>query len=240
MHGINKKEQRRRGDEDDVKHPKSVLGDGEGHVITHLFAARLEGVAGKFLLFILKQIGGYSSKDHDPKDEHEQEPETTKHGWVNLEGVEEPAEKVPLPHVCSTFWALSTDTNKWKLRAAAVLRQTVASNDTKTLKYFQFTSEGGSIGRWMVDEVYAPEQRFQEPKTKNETELLHWEEDTEECDKTIKKNSLDTFQPQEYHMKGSGIHLQILYYLGRNMNLTDRRKFKPAEKTQKKSKRFFP
>lgn len=88
-----------------MKHPESVLRDGEGHVITHLFAARLEGVAGKFFLFIFKQVAGYSSKDQDPKDEHEQEPETTKHGRVNLETVKESTEEAPFPHSCSTVWA---------------------------------------------------------------------------------------------------------------------------------------
>lgn len=159
MHGVNKKEQRRRGDEDDVKHPESVLRDGEGHVITHLFAARLEGVAGKFLLFILKQVAGYSSKDHYPKDEHEQEPETTKHGRVSLEAVEESTEKAPFPHVCNTFWALSGDSSKCKMRVTAVLRQTVASIDMKTLKYLQFTTDSGSVGRSKADQVYPPVKR---------------------------------------------------------------------------------
>lgn len=105
VHGVNEEEQRRRADEDDVKHPESVLRDGEGHVITHLFAAGLEGVAGKLLLFVLKQVTGDSSKDHDPKDEHEQEPEATQHGRVVLEAVEERTEEAPFRHVCSTFWA---------------------------------------------------------------------------------------------------------------------------------------
>lgn len=163
MHGVNEKEERRRSDEDDVKHPESVLRDGEGHVITHLFAARLEGVAGKFLLFVLKQVAGYSSKDHYPKDEHEQEPETTKHGRVSLEAVEESSEEAPFPHVCSTFWAFSRDSSKRKMRAAAVLRQTVASNDMKTIKYHQLTSDSGSFGRSNADQVYAPVEKFQVP-----------------------------------------------------------------------------
>lgn len=161
-----------------MKHPESVLRDGEGHVITHLFAARLEGVAGKFLLFVLKQVTGYSSKDHYPKDEHEQEPETTKHGRVSLEGVEEFTEEAPFPHVCGTFWALSRDSSKWKLRAAAVLRQTAASNDMKTLKYLQFTSDSSSIHKSKADQVYEPVKRSRLAKTKNERELLQRKQDT--------------------------------------------------------------
>ena len=61
MHDIHEENQRRCSDEDDVKHPESVLGDGEGHVVAHLFAARLEGIAGKLLLLIIKQVTGYSS-----------------------------------------------------------------------------------------------------------------------------------------------------------------------------------
>lgn len=54
MHGVHEENQRRSGDEDDVKHPESVLRDWEGHVVAHLLAARLEGVAHKLLLFIFK------------------------------------------------------------------------------------------------------------------------------------------------------------------------------------------
>lgn len=63
MHGIHEKNQGRSGDEDNVKNPESVLRDREGHVVAHLFAARLEGVAGKLLLFIIKQVTGHSSQD---------------------------------------------------------------------------------------------------------------------------------------------------------------------------------
>lgn len=98
MRGVHEENQGRCGDEDDVKHPESVLGDGEGHVVAHLSAARLEGVADKLLLLVIKQVAGYSSQDHNPEDKHEQEPETTKHRRVDLEAVEEHAEEAPFPH----------------------------------------------------------------------------------------------------------------------------------------------
>lgn len=127
MHGVSQKKQWRRGDEDDVKHPESVLRDGKGHVVTHLFAARLEGVAGKFLLFVLKQVAGHSSEDHYPEGEHEQEPETTEHGQVILEAVEESADEAPFPHVCSTSTVLARDSGKGETCAVTPLRETVAS-----------------------------------------------------------------------------------------------------------------
>lgn len=98
MHGVHDENQRRRGDEDDVKHPESVLGDWEGHVVADLFAARLERVAGELLLLILKQVAGHSPEDQNPKDKHEKEPETTQHWRVGLEAVEEPTEEAPFAH----------------------------------------------------------------------------------------------------------------------------------------------
>lgn len=49
------------------------------------------------------------------------------------------------------------------MRAAAVLRQTVASNDMKTLKYLQLTSDSGSFGRSKADQVYAPVEKLHIP-----------------------------------------------------------------------------
>lgn len=84
-----------------MKHPESVLGDGESHVITHLLTARLEGVAGKLQLFILKQVGGHSSQDQYPKHEHEEKPEASEHRRVGLEVVKEATEEAPFTHGCS-------------------------------------------------------------------------------------------------------------------------------------------
>lgn len=100
MHGVHDKNQRRRGDEDDVEHPESVLGDWEGHVIADLFAARLERVTGELFLLIFKEVAGYSPQDQNPKHEHEKEPETTQHWGVGLEAVEEPPEEAPFTHDC--------------------------------------------------------------------------------------------------------------------------------------------
>ena len=108
MHGVHEENQGGRGDEDDVEHPEPVLGDGEGHVVAHLFAARLEGVAGKLLLLVLKQVAGYSSQDQDPEDKHDQEPETTEHRRVGLQVVEEPAEEAPFPHDHSTVSGMAS------------------------------------------------------------------------------------------------------------------------------------
>lgn len=98
VHGIHEENQGRRGDEDDVKHPEPVLGDGEGHVVAHLLAAGLEGVAGELLLLIFKQVTRYSPQDQYPEDKHEQEPETTKHRRVSLEVIKESAEEAPFTH----------------------------------------------------------------------------------------------------------------------------------------------
>lgn len=81
-----------------MKHPEPVLGDGESHIVTHLLAARLEGVAGKLLLFILKQITGHGPQDQDPKHEHEQEPEATEHRRVGLKAVEKTTKETPFTH----------------------------------------------------------------------------------------------------------------------------------------------
>ncbi len=110
MHGIYEENQGRRGDEDDVKHPESVLGDREGHVVAHLFAARLEGVAGELLLLIVKQVTGYSPKDQYPKDKHDKDPETSKHRRVGLEAIKEGTEEAPFTHVCVTV----LDMVSWK------------------------------------------------------------------------------------------------------------------------------
>ena len=117
VHGVHEEDQRGGGDEDNVEHPESVLGDGEGHVVAHLLAARLEGVAGKLLLLVLEQVTGDGSQDQDPEHEHEQEPEAAKHRRVGLEGVEESAEVAPFPHDCSTV--LGTD--PWESGALSAL-----------------------------------------------------------------------------------------------------------------------
>lgn len=102
MWSIHEEQQGRRSDEDYVKHPESVMGDGESHVITHLFASWLEGVASKLLLFIVKQVTGHSSKNQYPKHEHEQEPKASKHRRVSLEAVKEPPEEAPFAHDCGS------------------------------------------------------------------------------------------------------------------------------------------
>jgi len=103
MHDVHEEDQRRRGDEDDVEHPESVLGDGEGHVVAHLLAARLQGVAGELLLLVIEQVAGDGSQDQNPKDKHEQEPETAEHRRVGLEAVKESAEEAPFAHDF-VFW----------------------------------------------------------------------------------------------------------------------------------------
>ncbi|KAJ0015826.1 hypothetical protein NQD34_014116, partial [Periophthalmus magnuspinnatus] len=45
--------QRRSSNQNNVENPKSVLGNWECQVITHLLASRLKGVTSKFFLFIL-------------------------------------------------------------------------------------------------------------------------------------------------------------------------------------------
>lgn len=102
MHGIHKENQGRWSYEDYMKHPESVLRDRERHVVAHLFAAWLEGVAGKLLLLIIKQVAGNSSQDQHPEDEHEQQPEASKHWRVGLQLVKEISEEAPFTHVCST------------------------------------------------------------------------------------------------------------------------------------------
>lgn len=100
MHGIHEEKQRRCGNEDNVKHPEPVLGDGEGHVVAHLFAAWLEGVTGKLLLLVFKEVTGHSSQDQYPEHKHQQEPETAEHWRMRLEVTKEVAEEAPLTHDC--------------------------------------------------------------------------------------------------------------------------------------------
>lgn len=107
VHGIHEEDQGRRRDEDNVKDPEPVLWDREGHVIAHLFAARLQRVAGKLLLLVLEQITGHRAQNQNPEDEHDQEPETSKHRRVHLQGVKEAAEKTPLSHDCGGLVSLN-------------------------------------------------------------------------------------------------------------------------------------
>lgn len=95
---VHEEKHRRCGDEDYVEDPEPVLGDGEGHVVTHLLATRLEGVAGKLLLLVLKQVTGHGPENQDPKHEHEQQPEAAEHRRVGLKAVEKPAKEAPFPH----------------------------------------------------------------------------------------------------------------------------------------------
>lgn len=88
------------GDEDNVEDPEPVLGNGEGHVVAHLLAARLQGVAGKLLLLVVKQVAGHRAEDEHPEHQHEQQPEAAQHGRVCLQAVEEAAEEAPLSHGC--------------------------------------------------------------------------------------------------------------------------------------------
>lgn len=110
VHGVHEEKQRRRCNEDDVKDPESVLGDREGHVVAHLFAPRLQGVAGKLLLLILKQVTGNRSQDQNPKHKHQQEPEAAEHRRVGLEVVEESTEEAPFTHDCSSLTVASWKT----------------------------------------------------------------------------------------------------------------------------------
>lgn len=98
MDGIHEEDEGGRGDEDDVEDPEPVLGDGEGHVVAHLLAARLQGVAGELLLLILKQVAGDGAEDQNPEDQHDQQPEATQHGRVRLQAVKEATEEAPLSH----------------------------------------------------------------------------------------------------------------------------------------------
>ena len=85
VHGVHQVDQGRGGDEHDVEDPEPVHGDGEGMVIAHLLAARLQGVAGELFLLIVKQVRRHGAQDQNAEDEHEEEPEATQHGRVGLE-----------------------------------------------------------------------------------------------------------------------------------------------------------
>lgn len=98
MHGVHEEQQRGSGDEDDVEDPEAILGDGEGHVVADLLAARLEGVTGELCLLVIEEVASDGSQDEDTEDQHEEEPEAPQHGRVDLEGIEEAAEKAPLTH----------------------------------------------------------------------------------------------------------------------------------------------
>ena len=143
MHGVHEENQGRCGDEDDVKHPESVLGDGEGHVVAHLFAARLEGVAGKLLLLVLKQVAGYSSQDQDPEDKHEQEPETAKHRRVGLEAVEEPTEEAPFPHDRSSV----SDMASWESGDLSASELSLIKKRNQSVSYYVQLKEGSKVSQ---------------------------------------------------------------------------------------------
>uniref|UniRef100_A0A8C9QRY4 Uncharacterized protein n=1 Tax=Scleropages formosus TaxID=113540 RepID=A0A8C9QRY4_SCLFO len=92
-HDVAQVYQGRRGDEDDLHHPETDVGDGEDVVVAHVLTTGLLRVADEARLLVPPHVLSPSTQDQDPEDEQNTHPYLSQDRGVGLHLVQEPGEK---------------------------------------------------------------------------------------------------------------------------------------------------
>uniref|UniRef100_A0A3B3CFU0 Uncharacterized protein n=1 Tax=Oryzias melastigma TaxID=30732 RepID=A0A3B3CFU0_ORYME len=90
--------QGRCGHKDDLQHPVSNEGDGEGSVVTDSLAAWLVRVANKLRLLVIPHVLGGSSQDQHAENEEDGEPDLSYDGGMNVPVTHGQLPTMSVPH----------------------------------------------------------------------------------------------------------------------------------------------